>query len=298
MKRYLCLLAAAISLASCSNKPTTDSNRSQDETSKTQVSIIHATQGSIDQEISLTATTAYLKKSVVSAPIAAFIITSNVEQGTRVRAGQLLYKLESKEQHALNSGNGNIIPIRASRSGIVLDVQQLAGGYVTEGTVLCTIADAGSLVFKINVPYEQKRYVKQGGRCTLELPDGTPLSASIASALATMETTSQSEQVIARASSPFLPEGMNVKAIFKASGQHADRHLIVSREAVQSDETLTSHWVMVIDKDNTVRKVPIEVGNSNATETEILSGNLNVKDRIVRDGGYGLEEGSKVVVTK
>ena len=74
--------------------------------------------------------------------------------------------------------------------------------------------------------------------------------------------------------------------------------MILPKSAVQSDETLTEHWVMKLADDSTAVRVPVEVGNSNASEIEIKSDALSPQDRIILTGGYGLEDGAKVVVTK
>ena len=235
----------------------------------------------------------------MAAPIPGFIIEAFVQPGTRVGAGELLYKLESKEHHALGTeGEGGIVPIRATRGGVVLDVQQQAGSYVTEGSTLCTIADARSLVFAINVPYEQRRYVRKGNICSLLLPDDTRLKATIQSPLATMDVASQSEQVIARARAPFLPEGLNVKALFTVSCSVDRSGMILQKSAVQSDDTMTTFWVMALKNDSTAVKVPVTVVRSNATEVEIASGSVTPQDRIVLTGGYGLENGARVIISK
>ena len=297
MKYQIVLLSLIVSLGGCGQRDASNGNI-QEEKPGTEVTLTHAASGKIEKEIILSATTAYQNKLVVGAPIPAFITEVLVQPGSRVKAGETLYRIESKEQHALGNGNHAVIPIKAERDGIVLDVQQQAGSYVTEGAVLCSVAEAGSLVFEINVPYEQRRYAHSGSRCMLELPDGTRLTATILAPLATMNIVSQSERVIARTEAPFLPEGMNVKAVFTESGTASDKGMILPKSAVQSDETLTEHWVMKLANDSTAVKVPVEVGNSNVSEIEIRSDVLSPQDHIILTGGYGLEEGAKVVVTK
>ncbi len=289
------LLLASVCLAGCNSK---DQSALSENKPRTAVTVTHVSYGKIDKELVLSATTAYQQKAVVASPIAAFVVDAFVSPGARVRAGQVLYRLESKEQHALGDGNGGVVLVRAARGGVVLDVQQLAGGYVTEGAVLCTVAESGSLVFEINVPYEQRRYAHSGSRCMIELPDGSRLSASVGSPLASMSMSSQSERLVARAKAPFLPEGMNVKAIFNTTGSRQGRGFLLPKSAVQSDETLSEHWVMRLSDDSTVNKVPVAVGNSNSTEVEVISGALSPQDRIVLTGGYGLEDGARVTVTK
>lgn len=284
------------SLSGCGQREASDGNI-QKEKPGTAVTLTRVAFGKIKKEIILSATTEYQNKSVVSAPIPAFITEVLVQPGSRVKAGETLYQIESKEQHALGNGSHAVISIKAERDVIVLDVQQQAGSYVTEGTVLCSVAETGSLVFEINVPYEQQRYVHRGSKCMLELPDGTRLEATVHTPLATMNTASQSERVIARAKVPFLPEGMNVKAVFSESDSSSEG-MMLPKSAVQSDETLTEHWVMKLADDSTAVRVPVAIGNSNASEIEIKSDALSPQDYIILTGGYGLEEGAKVVVTK
>ena len=219
----------------------------------TEVTLTHAIYGHISQETILRATTAYQNKTVVSAPIPSFASEVYMRVGKRVKAGELLYRLESKEQHALGQ-HSTPIEIRAARPGILIDVQAQTGSYVTEGMALCTTAEAGSLVFEINVPYEQLEPVQGGSRCILELPDEKRLRATVQATLATMDEVSQSEEIVATAAdAPFLPEGMNVKAVF-ISGSTTDSAMLLPKSAVQSDETLTSYWVMKLIDDSTAIK--------------------------------------------
>lgn len=296
MKYQIVLLSLIVSLSGCGQRDASNGNIRK-EMPGTAVTLTHAAFGRIEKEVIFPATTVYQNKSVVGAPIPAFITEALVQPGSRVKAGETLYRIESKEQHALGNGSHAVIPIKAERDGIVLDVQQQAGSYVTEGTVLCTVAEIESLVFEIHVPYEQQRYAHRGSKCRLELPDGTRLAATVQAPLATMNTASQSERVIARAKAPFLPEGMNIKAVFSESGSSSEG-MILPKSAVQSDETLTEYWVMKLADDSTAVRVPVAIGNSDASEIEIESDALSPKDRIILTGGYGLEEGARVVVTK
>ena len=264
-----------------------------------EVTITHAVRGSIKEQISFEGTTVYLKKSVVTAPISSFISFASVRPGMRVHAGQLLYKLESKEHHVLGSDvNGGIISVKAPSGGIILDVQQQSGGYVVEGSDLCSIVETNSLAFLINVPYEQNGYAVKGKHCIIELPDGTKLTAAVESPLATIDSASQTEQVMAKAKAPFLPENMSVKALFPVDCNSKTRNLILPKSALQSDEMLTEYWVMKLSNDSTAVKVPVGVVRSDANDVEIKSGAISTNDRVILSGGYGLEDGARVSVTK
>lgn len=260
----------------------------------TAVTLTHVSYGNLPNDIILSATTAYLNKSIVSAPIAAYITNVYAQPGDWVKAGQPLYELESKEQHALSSIMTRPITVRAGKDGILLNVLQQAGDYVPEGTTLCTLAENGSLVFLLNVPYEEAKYTTVGKTCTLILPDDTRLTATIGNPLATMNVISQSQPVIAYADAPFLPEGMNVKVLLPESTPEG-KAMILPKSAVQSNEELTAHWVMKLADDSTAVRVPVEVGGVTADSVEVR-GALTPEDRIVLTGGYALPDSGRVSV--
>lgn len=264
----------------------------------TAVTLTHARVGHLARVLTLSATTTYTRKSVVTSPIAAYVTACHVAPGSRVSTGEELYRLESKEQHALgDEGMGVQIPVRAGRGGIVSDVLQQAGGYVTEGTTLCTIADAGSLAFEIQLPYEYRRIVRPGVRCELILPDETHLRATVDRPLVGMNTAAQAERMLARAAgAPFLPEGMRVEARFDMAPLQPGKMLILPRDAVQSDEALTEHWIMKLDGKGRPVKVPVTVGQHTATEIEVQAAGLTTADRVILTGAYGLEEGSAIII--
>ncbi|ADV45125.1 efflux RND transporter periplasmic adaptor subunit [Bacteroides helcogenes] len=322
MKAITFLLVSALLTGCTHNTPNGQQTESE---SRTSVTLTHVSLGNIKSEIVLSGTTVYLRKSVIAAPISAFISNTEVQPGSIVNKGQTLYTLETKESRALagsvqtrnnaltgdtQAGNAtdesarttermtsHTIPVKAGASGIVTSVTQQPGSYVIEGGTLCEMADLSSLVFQLNVPYEQLKIVTQSGRCTIILPDDTRLAATVQKPLATMNATSQVQQVIATARAPFLPEGLVVKVLVETetSGRQG---MILPKSAVQSDETQEHQWVMKLLDDSTAVKIPLTTGHSNADSIEVSAAGLSPKDRIILTGGYALENKSRVVVTK
>lgn len=299
MKKYM-LLVLAIYLTGCSTSVSSDDDNSEEKYS-TAVTLTHIKYGNIPNYITLSATTTYEDKATIAAPISAFIINSNVQPGFCVEVGDVLYTMESKEQRALRN-NVNVpdasVPIKSGVKGVVLDIFQQEGSFVPEGTALCSIAETNSLFFEINVPYEQEKYVRIGKQCLLVLPDGTSLNATIQRKLVSMDVTTQSEKFLAHADTEALPDGMNVKVLISTDKKNAEETILLPKDAVQSDETLSKYWVMKLVNDSLAVKVPVEVGNSDAKEIEIHSASLSSSDRIILSGAYGLEDSSKVVITK
>lgn len=291
MKATQILWLASLCLTACAGE---ENGYTRETESATEITLTHPVRGRIPQETVFSATTVYQSKTALQAPIPSFITEVRVSPGTRVKAGQRLCSLESKEQHALGHDGGEI-EIKAGQDGIILEVLAQTGSYAPEGTTLCVLADIRSLVFEINVPYEQRSAVQAGNHCTMLLPDGTRLIATVRSPLATMHAASQSERVIATADTPFLPEGLNVKAVFTSRSASKEATLL-PKSAVQSNETLTAHWIMRLADDSTAVKVPVVLGYSTADSVEILSPMLSPQDRIIATGGYGLEDKARVVL--
>lgn len=291
--KYALAFFSALLFGACSNDTSTQDET--DTTKRTTVTLTHPSNGYVEQQTVMQATTAYLSKTTVASPIAAFVKQTSVGVGARVKAGQLLYRLESKEQHAL--GYGEPIEVRAPSSGIVIEALGQNGSYVSEGQMLCTIADATSLVFEISVPYEQHHLARSGAQCTVELADGKRYAATLQLPLASMLVESQSMLVVARARVPLLPEGMRAKAIFTYGGGKG-KVLILPKQAVQSSEDLSEHWVMTMRADSTAAKVAVTTGNSDNDNVEILGGVLTTADRVILTGGYGLQQGDKVRVER
>lgn len=101
MKRFVIISSVGLALlCGCGRKNVAPE---QVKVPRTAVTVTNAVAGNIDNCIKLPATTAYLDKSVVSSPIPAFVVSSSVQPGTRVRRGETLYTLESKERRAMGN---------------------------------------------------------------------------------------------------------------------------------------------------------------------------------------------------
>lgn len=294
MKYSLSFFLFLIILGGCGRQGSRPEN-AQEKAPRTAVTIVSPVLGKIDCETVLPAVTAYQNKASVSSSVPAFVDRVLVVAGSRVTAGQDIFIMQSKESRAL--GDEARIPVKAAMNGIVLEVSRQTGDYVAEGALLCTVAETSSLVFEINVPAERMTEIGGKSNCIIELPDGTRLKAKALSSLIQMNTESQSVKLIAKAHDiPFLPEGLNVNAIFMDNRK--EEALVLPRAAVQSDEALTEYWVMKLRDDSTAVKVPVRVGNSSETSVEVTSENLSVEDRIVLTGGYGLADGALVEIVE
>lgn len=302
---FIFLTSVSFLLGSCGT--TSQTETASDVSPKTPVQIIHVGQGSVDDALTLFGTTVYLKRNIVTAPIPAFITGVNIKLGDQVNKGDVLYILQSKESRALGndaakidstlSGFG-IIKVKASASGIIstLDKQQ-PGDYVLEGGLLCTIAESSDLAFQVNVPFEYAAYARTGKNCTIILPDNSIQNARFTKALTTMNVLAQTQTILATSTrNLFLPENMIVKVMISKS--KANSQQLFPKEAVLTDEMMKEYWVMKLVNDSTAIKVPVQIGNRNSENIEILSPKFTASDRIISSGSYGLADTALISILK
>ena len=299
------ILFILATLYSCSSQTETESiNHS---VAKSKVTIVSPTKGSIENSLSLFAKTQYLKKNQINAPIVGYISKVNIYLGKKVRKGDVLYVMETKERVALkNKGqlldstftNFGVILIKATDNGVIstFDKQQV-GDYILEGTLMCTLAENNSLAFKIDVPFENLNLVKLNPNFTIELPDQTQIDAKITTYLTTVNNLNQTQAVIAKAKKSIgLPENLLVKALFPISKN--DSTQILPKSAVQTDELMTEFWVMKLINDSTAVKTIVNTGLKDDSQIEIISPLFDLTDRIISVGAYGLEDTAFVKIQK
>lgn len=300
--KIYCIGSLFIALSSCgSNSETLDIALTNP---KTLVDVATIGNEVIQNKLRLLGKTIYQKRNLLTAPIPAFIKQVNVKLGDRVVKGDLLYILQSKESKALGNhirlidstiSNFGIIYINAATNGVIstLDKQQ-AGDYVLEGTLLCTIAESSDLTIQVNVPYEYTQYTKEGDLCELILPDKSKYKASFIRSLSVMNVLSQTQIILAKSRKDLLlPENMIVQ-INVAYGRK-NKMQTLPRSCVLSDEMRRSFWVMKMVNDSMALKIPVQIGNKNKTNIEILSPQFSLSDKIISVGNYGLSDSALVV---
>ena len=212
----------------------------------------------------------------------------------------MLFEIQTKENKALessNTGNTGLIKVFAPSHGVI-NVLNIAenGAYVLEGASLCTVAENKEVLVQLNLPFEFNSLVKVGANCTLVLGEDTKFSGSIYQILPTVDDANQTQQILIKPhyNKP-LPENLNLEVeIIKASH---NRTCLVPRNSVMANETQTEYWVMKIVNNKLAIKVPVKKGIENDELVEILNSGLSASDLVVNEGGYGLNDSTKVAVS-
>lgn len=292
-------------LSSCKENNVTHEKVAFPKVSVKTVSII---QGDIENTISLNGRTVYLKKNALNSPIAGFIVKSNVKFGDIVKKNEVLFQIQTKENKALENtktinDKSGIINVLASADGVIseLNVNE-TGGYILEGTLLCSIVDNTDVLVEVNVPYEYNAHLKIGEKCKLSLADNTNFDGFIYQVLPVIDNTNQTQIMLIKpiakikGTQKLLPENLNL-IVHLVTAKHVNSSLI-PKEAVMTNETQNDFWVMKIVNDSLAVKIPIIKGIENDSIVEIQSPVFTGHDLIITNGAYALPDSTIVKIVK
>jgi len=185
------------------------------------------------------------------------------------------------------------LTIKAPTSGIISEVNKQANDYVADGDQLCVIAEQSSLVFLLNVPFEQNKHAAIGTNCEILLPDSTRIPGTITSKLSAIDAVSQTQSFVVKPRiNVQLPE--NLTAFVQLSESTKTNTQITEKNCVLTDETMDKYWVMKLINDSTAIKIPVKTGIVTDTQVEILSPIFDKLDRLINTGNYGLPDTAMV----
>jgi multidrug efflux pump subunit AcrA (membrane-fusion protein) len=270
----------------------------------TPVTVTTVTNAPFNDSIELNAVSAFLQKSYVKANANGYLQSSDVYPGKYVEIGQPLFTLKTKEAQSIGNAIGQldsslrftgINTIKANQHGFITQLDHQSGDYVQDGEQLAVISDRNSFVFLLNLPYELRPAVLGKKTANLLLPDGTRLVGSIGPIMPTVDSASQTLNVVIRiATSASIPENLIAKVYILRTARPKAQSL--PRSAMLTDETESNFWVMKLIDSTTAVKVPVKKGIETTDRVEVLSPVFDPDDKILITGNYGLPDTAKVKV--
>ena len=281
-----------------------DSAQSETTEAGTPVTVATVSKGAMEETIELNAVSAFLQKSYVKANANGYLQSADVYPGRYVDRGQVLFTLKTKEAQSIGdaiqkldtslhfSGENTI---RAGQRGYITQLNHQSGDYVQDGEQLAVISDRSSFVFLLNLPYELRPAVLGRKQVELLLPDGTKLDGVAGELMPTVDSVSQTQNLVIRVpSAPSLPENLIAKVHIIQSVKPAVQS--VPKPALLTDETESDFWVMKLIDSTTAVKVPVKKGIETRDRVEIVSPVFASGDQILVTGNYGLPDTAKVKV--
>jgi multidrug efflux pump subunit AcrA (membrane-fusion protein) len=295
-------LTCILLLISCSHAKETSSEPENE--GFTPVTVTHPVTGELSETITLNAYSRFLLKTSIKSDINGYIQKVMVQPGQRVRLGEELFALRSKEsEHLGNTVNsldtafhfGGLVSVKSPSDGYVTDVLFKTGDYVQENEVIASVSDRNSLVFLLELPYELINIIPQNKNPELNLPDGTILKGTIQSSLPAVDPVSQTLSCIIR-----VKEGASVPENLAASVKFTVRSkkdaTILPIESLLTDDAQKDFWIMKMADSSIAVKVPVKTGLVTSDKVEITSPVLLPSDIILLTGNYGLPDTAKVII--
>ncbi|MHB8930984.1 MAG: efflux RND transporter periplasmic adaptor subunit [Melioribacteraceae bacterium] len=295
------VILIAIILSSCGSK---DENRSA-VNNGAKVKIAEPQKMDLTEYITLNASTVFLKKEIVRATFQGFIEKIYKSIGDRITSGDIMLEIKTKESaadHNLQvplgdeSFNG-IIQIKAKSDGVLTELNYNAGDFVSDGEQIAVISNPSSLRINLNVPYQYTDKININTPCEIFLPNGKVVNASIQKIIPKVDPAAQTQTYIIEMKQPEnLPENLNVNA--RIPLRTVKDAIVLPKGAVLTNETLDKFWIMKLIDETTAFRVDVTKGIENDSFVQILKPNLQLTDRIIVDGAFGLPDTAKVVIEK
>jgi multidrug efflux pump subunit AcrA (membrane-fusion protein) len=270
----------------------------------TPVTVVTVGQSALTDYIELNAVSAFLQKSYVKANANGYLQSADVYPGKYVDQGQALFTLKTKEAQSIGNTiekldsslrfNG-VNTIRANQHGYITQLNHQSGDYVLDGEQLAVISDRASFVFLLNLPYELRPVVLGKKTVELLLPDGTKLNGIVGPVMPTVDSVSQTQNIVIRVpSAGQIPENLVAKVRIVRTAKVGAQSL--PKSALLTNETETDFWVMKLIDSTTAVKIPVKKGIETKDRVEVLSPKFSPADKIVVTGNYGLPDTAKVKV--
>jgi len=292
MKKILLILMVISTLWSCKEQ-----TQEQAATPlKIKVKLAKIEYGYIPDYIELTGKTIYLNKSNLIAPISGYITKVSVQQGDKVKKGQVLFEMKTSEAYLMQSTNSmtqsnyGSIKVYATVSGRIMNLSVMNKGvFVDKGSIMCILMSSNDLKLLVNIPFEFNKWAKIGNKCKIILPDNSEVIGQFSKLLPQINEESQTLKVLANIkTNQFLPENMIVRVLLDKSTNQETQTLLKS--CLQTNALMSKFWVMKLINDSTAVQTEVKVGNQNHNKFEIISPKFNTNDQFISEGAYGLED--------
>lgn len=273
--------------------------------SGTPVQITHPAVMKMHDYLTLNGNTVFFNKEIVRATFQGFIVKINKNIGDKVNAGDVLFKIKTKESSAVDSLNlklGNrlfsgAVNIKSSSNGVLTKLDYHEGDFVTDGEQLAVVSNPSSLRIKLNVPFEDNLKVKIGGSCRVNLPDGENIPGVIEKKVPAVDPSTQTQTFFIKViTNKELPENLNV--MVKIPFKTVSDAVVLPKSSIMTNVTQDKFWVMKLLNDTIAVRVDITKGIESDSLAQILDPKFVPAERIISEGAYGLPDTAKVEIEK
>ena len=185
--------------------------------------------------------------------------------------------------------------LRSPIDGVVTDRALFPGETASAGMPVVTVMDTSSLLAKLHIAQSAAQKLKLGGSADLILPGlEEPQTATVSLISPALDPGSTTVEVWLKLPNPGgkFKVGTPVHAVLH--GYTIPNAILLPPSSILPAEDGGTN-VLVIQADGTAKKRSVKLGLRTADKVQILFG-LSSSDLVITEGGYGLDDGSKVKV--
>lgn len=224
-------------------------------------------------------------RSVVSSRIAGRITEVNAFVGDRVRKGDVLLRVESRQP-----GNPPpVIPLEARSSGMILKSHVNLGEPVEPDKEMLDIVDLSRVWAVAKVPESEAGQLQPGTKARVRViaAGGKTMEGTLLRFGAEADENSSTIDAIFELENADFVIRPGMRAEFSIITSEREDVLSIPRSAVQGDPTNRVVFVKDFDLDTAYIRAPVVLGAKNDLYVEVVSG-LFPGDEVVTNGSYAL----------
>ena len=222
-----------------------------------------------------------------------------LQQTTRVTDKQAAQGQLTSAQGRLQNAQAQVsfTSLRSPIDGVVTDRPLFPGETAPAGTPVITVMDTSSLLAKLHLAQASAQKLRLGHPARVTVPGlDEAVQATVSFISPALDAGSTTVEVWLKLPNPDgrLTVGTPVHAVLEGTTVPNAIQLPATALVPADDGSLN---VLVIAADGTTKKQPVRVGIRTPDAVQILSG-ISATDTVVTQGGYGLDDGTKVTVAK
>jgi multidrug efflux pump subunit AcrA (membrane-fusion protein) len=296
------LLLISLVLTSCSGD---SGNSNEVNSSGTPVEITHPAVMNLTDYLKLNANTIFLNKEIVRASFQGYIEKIYKNIGDEVNPGDVLFQVKTKESAAADSmrisiGNkifAGAVLIKAKTKGVLTKLNYHNGDLISDGEQIAVVSNPSSLRIRLNVPFEDAQKIKLRQNCEINLPGGEKFNGIIDKSVPSVDPVSQTQVFLIKLLKyRELPENLNVFVMIPF--RTFKNAIVLPKSSVMTNVTEDAYWIMKLANDTTAIRIDVNRGIETDSLLQILSPKLNLSDKVISSGAYGLPDTAKVEIIK
>jgi len=326
--RITALAAISLFLLVGCSRQREEGETSSATTVRVPVKVSRIVRGSIESMVTAVGVTDAIRKEKLFSPVPGRVLSLKVLEGSRVRAGDVVVILRTKEAQAAIEGARTLmrtaaterqkqearralaladslqpeILVKASFDGVIASRSVTEGELVADQTELLTIIDVSTIVFVADVPISDVSTIHSGLAARVRFPQ-LPISQinAVVDAISP-QADAQSQSVRVRLRFRDLTGDQqrilmgNVQGTAQIiTGTHRNV-LLLERSALLHDDESNSYSVVIMTHDSLAHVVPVTVGLQTDSVVEVQSGLLRPGESVIMRGQYALTDSTRVTI--